>query len=51
MGAAGKYEVTRAQKFAWLKIICDYQHYVPISLPLDVDIDSVNASDVLNTFW
>jgi hypothetical protein len=38
-------------KFTWLKVISDYEHYVPLNLPKSLEIESLAIGDVIDSFW
>jgi len=38
-------------KFRFLKIICDYEHYLPLNLPLADDLSHTNIMDIKRAYW
>jgi hypothetical protein len=38
-------------KFQFLKIICDYEHYVPLNIPVADDLSHVKVVEIKTTFW
>eukprot|EP00027_Filamoeba_sp_ATCC50430_P006902 CAMPEP_0168562256 /NCGR_PEP_ID=MMETSP0413-20121227/12026_1 /TAXON_ID=136452 /ORGANISM="Filamoeba nolandi, Strain NC-AS-23-1" /LENGTH=1688 /DNA_ID=CAMNT_0008593671 /DNA_START=186 /DNA_END=5252 /DNA_ORIENTATION=+ len=38
-------------KFTWLKIIGDYEHYVPLNLPTDLEMEHFDVSQLKSEFW
>lgn len=38
-------------KFRFLKIICDYEHFVPLNLPVSDDLSSTNIVDIKSAYW
>jgi hypothetical protein len=38
-------------KFRFLKIVCDYEHYIPLNLPVSDDLSSTNIVDIKSAYW
>jgi hypothetical protein len=38
-------------KFQFLKIVCDYEHYVPLNLPVADDLSHTKVVEIKPTYW
>ena len=50
---ANHYETTKIVKFTLLNIIANFQHYIPLNFPLEIEVESIDIynTDIMHLFW